>query len=172
MNSPLESGLFLPIRFYNALTEQDRYKRSSQGTSLIDEVFIFADYKTLCPFQVVFQQSAVNTSISWKLICVDTEEEITMPYTAACWEEYTDGTYLWTSYLGNDDFSSVVYNGLFYIELTIEDADSETYVLYSDLFVVRNGAAAYDTENYRITSPSNADKRLIDATNLRITTNI
>ena len=43
---------------------------------------------------------------------------------------------------------------------------------YSDEFVIRNCSAYYDENNYRLTTPNNKDKRLVDTTNLRITKNI
>lgn len=171
MNSTLESGLFLPIRFYGTLAEQDRYKTLSVGVGLLDENYIYADCKTLVPFQVVFSQVDVNISISWKLICVDSLEETSMPYTAACWEEYVDvdQQMIWTSYLGTDDFTGTVDNGKYYIVLTIKDAQGVDRVYYSDIFIIRNCSTTYDVDDYRITTPSNDDKRLINTSDLRIT---
>jgi hypothetical protein len=171
MNSPLETGLFLPIRFYESLAEQDRYKHQSVGVSYIDENFVYVDCKTLAPFQLLFSQMAVNRTISWKVICEGTLEETTMPYNAEHWQEYVDIDLqlIWTSYLGNDDFTGMLSNGRHWIEITIEDADAYTRVYYSDKFVIMNCITSpYDIAEYRKTTPSDSDLRLIDATNLRI----
>jgi hypothetical protein len=168
MNSPLETGLFLPIRFYNTLAEQDRYKRSSLGTSLVNEVFIYVDCKTLAPFQIVKAFSIAHNDAIWKLICVDGTETITLPYNSAAWEYYGDGTYTWISYLGTENLTGYLNNGLYYLEVTLVDNNSETFIYYSDLFVVANCDDLYATTDYRLTSQSIMDKRLINATDLRI----
>jgi len=174
MNSDLESGLFLPIRFYATLAEQERYKRQMEGIALLPENYIHVDCKTLAPFQVVFQQMALNTSVSWKLVCADDTTEIDMPYNASHWEEFVkfDEQLIWTSYLGNDDFTGLISNGKYYVVLTIVDANNYTRVFYSDFFMVSNCDEFYDTQNYRKFSPSNTDLRKINVANdLRIITN-
>lgn len=169
MNSPIETGLFLPIRFYETLTEQNRYKKISEGVALIDEVYIYADCKHLLPFQIVFAQDDTTSTIEWKLICTDTGDEIDLPYNASSWETYLNNGYEWDSYLGDDDFSGITFNGKFYFVVTITNSLAEVTNYYSDVFVIRNCDSYYDDSNYRITSPSNNDKRLIDTTDLRIT---
>ena len=172
MNSPIETGLFLPIRFYETLTEQNRYKRISTGVALIDEIYIYADCKYLLPFQVVFFQDSTTSSIAWTLICSDTGEEIILPYNASEWETYNNQDFEWISYIGITDLSGLLSNGKFYIKLKVTNILSEVKEFYSDEFVIRNCSAYYDENNYRLTSPNQNDRRLIDTTNLRITKNL
>ena len=172
MNSPIETGLFLPIRFYETLTEQNRYKRISTGVALIDEIYIYADCKYLLPFQVVFFQDSTTSSIAWTLICSDTGEETILPYNASEWETYNNQDFEWISYIGITDLSGLLSNGKFYIKLEITNILSEVKEFYSDEFVIRNCSAYYDENNYRLTSPNKNDRRLIDTTNLRITKNL
>lgn len=172
MNSPIESGLFLPVRFYKTLAEQDRYKRISTGVALVDEVYIYADCSTLLPFQLILDQYCEEgiVSASIKLVCVD-GDEVTLPYNVSCWELWNDTTnqLSYLSYLGTDDFTGLIGNGKYYIEITVVDMCEYTTVNYSDLFVIRNCESTYDVAEYRITSPSQEDKRLINTTDLRIT---
>lgn len=172
MNSPIETGLFLPIRFYNTLAEQNRFKRISEGVSTIDEIYIYADCKYLLPFQIVFFQDEVTVSIDWKLICTDTEEETILPFNAANWETYFDGTYEWVSYLGTEDLTGLVANGRYYFQVDITNSVTAVSSYYSDVFVIRNCNSYYTDTNYRLTTPDNNNKRSIDITDLRITTNI
>lgn len=171
MNSPLETGLFLPLRFYDTLAEQDRYKVQSEGMALLPENYVHVDCTTLAPFQIVFSQVANNTSIAFKLVCVDTGAETILPYDAAHWEEIIDTALqlIWTSYLGTDDFTGLIGNGKYYLVVSIEDAYPYTRTFYSDVFMISNCVAgAYDTLEYRKWTSSDNDLRLIDATNLRI----
>ena len=172
MNSPIETGLFLPIRFYETLTEQNRYKRISTGVALIDEIYIYADCKYLLPFQVVFFQDSTTSSISWTLICSDTGEETILPYNASEWETYNNQDFEWISYIGITDLSGLLSNGKFYIKLEVTNILSEVKEFYSDEFVIRNCSAYYDENNYRLTSPNQNDRRMIDTNNLRITKNL
>lgn len=169
MNSPIETGLFLPIRFYETLAEQNRFKRIAEGVALIDEIYIYADCNLLLPFQIVKQSSASHT-IQWFLVCID-ESESELLYTEAEWEFYDNGTYTWISYLGQQNLNAYTTNGMFYIRLEVTDSDSNVSTYYSDVFLIRNCDSYYDDTNYRLTSPSNSDKRLIDTTDLRIITN-
>jgi len=172
MNSPLETGLFLPIRFYNTLAEQDRYKRMSEGVALLDEAFVYADCKSLCPFQIILKQYCEEgvSDVIFDLVCYD-GNITTLPYTPASWELWSDTTnqLSYFSYLGNDDFTGLIESGKYYIQLTVIDMCGYTNTYYSDYFVVRNCDIFYDTDNYRLTSPSQDDKRLINVTDLRIT---
>ena len=172
MNSPIETGLFLPIRFYETLAEQDRFKRISEGVALIDEVYIYADCRYLLPFQITFYQDDTTVTVEWKAICTDTGDEIVLPYDPNNWESYFNGTYEWVSYLGTEDLTGQLSNGRFYIQVILTNSLSEIRNFYSDIFVIRNCSDYYDENNYRLTTPNNNDRRLIDATNLRITTNI
>ena len=172
MNSPIETGLFLPIRFYETLNEQNRYKRISSGVALVDEVYIYADCKYLLPFQVVFFQDSTTASTAWTLVCSDTGDEIELPYNASEWELYGNNEYEWISYLGLTDVSGLLFNGKFYIRLSVTNIASEVKEFYSDEFIVRNCNAYYEENNYRLTTPNQSDRRLIDTTNLRITKNI
>ena len=92
MNSPIETGLFLPIRFYASIAEQDRFKRTSEGVALPNEVYIFVDCKSLAPFQVIVpsisdqsggELQLIGTDIT--LVCVD-GERIALPYNATHWQ--------------------------------------------------------------------------------------
>lgn len=166
----LESGLLLPIRFYDTYEEQDRFKNQSVGVALTEQNYPYVDCKTLAPFQIVYAQMDYATSISWKLVCADTGAETSLTFTASEWQEYIDGDaqLVYTSYLGEGDFSSEAYNGLFYFEVTIVDAQAETRIFYSDLFMIDNcGETAYNVEEYRIWN-SQTDIRAIDANDLRI----
>jgi hypothetical protein len=173
MNSPLETGLFLPIRFYTSLEEQNRYKRTSTGVALVDETYIYVDCVALAPFQIILEQFCDTGIVSAviTLICTDNNAETALPYTESCWElwfDYTNRrTYL--SYLGTDDFSAYTYNGRYYIKLDVVDMCEYTTTYYSDIFVIRNCAVPYDLNEYRATSQNINDKRLIDTSNLRIT---
>ena len=172
MNSPIETGLFLPIRFYESLGEQDRYKRISKGVALPDEVFVYVDCDTLAPFQVVIKDNEELESVDWSIICLDTEEETVLPYTAADWEYWAYVPEQRLSYLGTTSLSGYVTNGRSYLELTVTTSYlAETYInkYYSDIFVIKNCSDFYETDDYRITSTSNIEKRAIDVTDLRIT---
>jgi len=174
MNSPLETGLFLPLRFYNNLSEQDRYKRLSEGVALIDQAYIHADCVTLLPFQIILKQYCEEgvSTITNTLICTDGDSTV-LPYTAASWELWSDTTNQLTylSYLGDSDFTGYVNNGKYYLEITVVDMCGYTNTYYSDYFVITNCGTIvtppiiYDTVDYRITSPSDDDKRMIDIDN-------
>jgi len=175
MNSPLESGLFLPVRFYNTLAEQDRYKRISQGVALVNEICVYGDCDTLLPFQIILdnycEEGIVSAIIT--LVCADgVENELTFDPTK--WELWSNTTTYTThlSYLGTDNFTGLVSNGRYYIELNVTDMCENTSTYYSDFFMIANCDDLYDVDEYRITSPSQSDKRLtsIDPTDLRITT--
>jgi len=176
MNSNLESGLFLPIRFYNSLWEQNRYKRLSVGVGLLDSVYIHVDCTHLAPFQVVLNNYCEEgvSSVTFNLICIDGTETISLPFNANYWELYSNYDTQTTtfSYLGEDDFSASTTNGKWYIELIVNDMCENTSTFYSDLFVIASCGVSetiFATENYRVTSNNPNDKRLIDTTNLRIT---
>lgn len=171
MNSPLETGLFLPIRFYETLAEQDRFKRISEGVSLIDEVYVYADCKTLLPFQIVTAYT-LGYSFKWYIVCLDTENISEMVVDYDYWEGWSTADNLWISYLGNQDLSAYTSNGRHYIQVDFKDNNNVVKSFYSDIFVIRNCNNYYEDNNYRITSSSNSDRRLIDVTDLRITTNI
>lgn len=175
MNSPLESGLFLPLRFYTSIEEQNRYKPIATGVSLVDETYIYCDCKSLIPFQVIkseFCDTGIY-DISIEAICIDTEEILSLPYNSANWEVYVDYTNhkTYVSYLGTGDFTGYLSSGKFYLRVVITDMCEYSETFISDIFVVRNCDSLYETNDYRITSPSINDKRLIDinTTDLRIT---
>ena len=169
MNSTIETGLFLPIRFYDTLAEQDRFKRTSEGVSLINEVYIFVDCKTLAPFQIIFPRYSLALNITWRIYCIDDPDPIVLPVDYANWEFYFDGTKHHISYLGTADLTGFVNNGKNYIEVTVTDNDNKMFTYYSDFFIVNNCYELYETTNFRLTSPSDSDKRTVDGTNLRIT---
>jgi len=172
MNSPLESGLFLPVRFYKTLAEQDMYKRISAGVALIDEVYIYADCKTLIPFQIILNnycEEGIN-GIFLELVCID-GDEILLTASDQDFEYWNDtvNQLSYYSYLGNADFTGQIGNGKYYIRLTVVDMCEYTNIYYSDYFVIRNCETSYDIAEYRITSQNQSDKRLVDLTDLRIT---
>jgi hypothetical protein len=101
-----------------------------------------------------------------KAVCVDSGEEIPLPFTAVCWEEYidVDDQIVHESYLGNDNFSGYLWNGLYYLVITIVDAEPVTRLFYSDLFMIGNCTSPDDLNEYRIYDS--------DQTHLRITDNV
>lgn len=171
MNSPIETGLFLPIRFYETLAEQDRFKRTSEGVALLNEVYVFVDCKSLAPFQLILPQFSLSLTVTWRIYCIDDTAPVELPYNDTDWEFYSDGYKHWISYLGAGDLTGYVNNGKSYLEVTITDNDAVEHIQYSDFFIVNNCGELYETTNFRLTSQSTNDKRTIDGTNLRIITN-
>jgi len=167
----LESGLFLPIRFYSSLDEQDRYKSHVEGVAFIDLNYVHVDCVALAPFQVVYDQMDVAQSIQLDAICVDTNTLTNLPYNIPQWEEYVDidNQLVYTSYLGNGDFSGLLSNGMYYFKLTIVDAQPETRYFYSDIFVISNCSSPDDTAEYRKWNQTESNLRSIDVSDLRIT---
>jgi hypothetical protein len=170
MNSPLETGLFLPIRFYDTKAEQDRYKSQSEGVSLIDQCFIHVDCDSLAPFQIISNyENATAFPITWKIICAGEESEEFLDFNADHWEEYVDSNgYLHVSYLGNDNLGVSLGNGRFYLQVDYA-VGYRGYIFYSDIFVVSNSSNVYSVQIYRKWSNNDGDLRLVDATDLRIT---
>jgi len=172
MNSPLETGLFLPLRFYNTITEQDRFKRNSIGLSLIDEIYLYADCDTLMPFQIYLTELDDIVDITINLICEDGTSTV-LPYNSTEWEFYVDELQ-WVSYLGTDSFLGLYTKGRYYLQVDIELDNTDNTVLsfYSDIFAVGDCATgSSDSIDYRTTTPSIMDKRLVDINtdDLRIT---
>ena len=169
----LESGLLLPIRFYNTLEEQDRYKNHALGVALNEKTYPYVDCASLAPFQITWETRdytyyANNQLI---LICVDRGTETALPYNHLHWQEYVGtGDTHYHSYMGTDDFSAFTFNGLFYLEFRCTFTPTmEFRIFYSDLFMIANcDETGYDIEDYRIWS-SGANYRSVDATDLRIT---
>jgi len=164
----------LPVRFYNTLAEQDRYKRISKGVALVEEIYIYGDCKTLLPFQVILnnycEEGIVSAVIT--MVCAS-GDEFELPFNTSFWELWSNTTTQQThlSYLGTDDFSGFFGNGTYYIKLDVIDMCENTSTYYSDFFVIANCDSTYDVDEYRITSQSNSDKRLvnINTNDLRIT---
>lgn len=178
MNSPLETGLFLPIRFYDSSYEQDRYKSQSEGVAVLDINLIHVDCDSLAPFQIPinytgFISTPNNNQITWQLNCAGGDSQIELPYNAGCWQEYLDQTTLifYTSYLGTDNFSGAVPNGRYYITLMIEDANNQLKIYWSDLFIVSNAGSPYDVVEFLgDVQSASSNNILIDPNNiLRIT---
>lgn len=169
MNS-LESGLFLPIRFYWNISEQDRYKRHSLGVSLTDLNYVHVDCTTLAPFQISYMQGVTALGVSIALVCANGDNIVALPYNSAHWHEYIDdeGMYF-LSYLGDDDFSSYTDNGLKYLIVTIQTSSGDRS-WYSDLFMISNcETTPYGVEEFRSWVGSDSTNlRAIDATDLRI----
>lgn len=168
----LESGLFLPIRFYNASTEQDRYKRHSTGVALTEYNYPYVDCVSLAPFQLSYTKDVGALTVEFNAYCADNNTQISLTFNAAEWQEYisSNGTY-YLSYLGEGDFTGELSNGTYYFGVAITFTDSERIEFYSDLFRVKNcDDTAYEIEEYRVHSPKVGElKRAIDATDLRIT---
>lgn len=172
----LESGLFLPIRMYESVNHQDRYKSQSLGVALIDLNYPYVDCKALAPFQIVYQQMDVATDIDIALICADTGTVTALDYDSNHWEEYIDldAQLVHTSYLGTDDWGALTDNGLYYLRVTIVDANSYTRVYYSDLFMIANCITETilpdaDSAEYRKYSLDPESIRKVSVSDLRIT---
>jgi len=74
--------------------------------------------------------------------------------------------------LGTEDLTGLVANGRYYFQVDITNSVATVSSYYSDVFVIRNCNSYYADTNYRLTTPDNNNKRAIDITDLRITTNI
>lgn len=169
----IETGLYLPIRFYQTSTEQDRYKRHSLGVSLTELNYPYVDCASLAPFQIRHatdsETNYAPNAVILTAICADTNTVIPLPYNAAFWENYNANDVNWLSYLGGDDFTGLLQNGLYYLEVYFAFPSGDNWTYYSDLFRISNCGIAYDTEEYRVYSETIEDtKRLIDVTDLRI----
>jgi len=172
----LESGLYLPIRFYAEQSEQDRHKRHSLGVSLTELNYPYVDCTSLAPFQVSFMSPTVASEILLYAKCADTDELISLTLQPTDYHEIvnSDGIYYF-SYLGSGNFAGDLNNGLYYLVIVIVVGE-ESNNFYSDLFMIKNCADAepYDIGEYRafvsgsqIRSDDNL--RAIDTTDLRIT---
>ncbi len=166
----IETGLYLPIRFYLTSNEQDRYKRHSLGVALTELNYPHVDCTSLAPFQLTYDTDGLFGTADILLICADSSEQVVLPFNALSWEEVILATgehYL--SYLGTDDFSGLTHNGLFYLQVSNVTGVGDTITYYSDLFRISNcDSTPYDVEEFRIYSPSQSDIRAIDTTDLRI----
>ena len=174
MNSPLESGLFLPLRFYPTLAEQNRYRPISQGVGLLDETFIYADCTSLLPFQILIQQRESIEPALLAVKCADTGETEfdTDAFPVECWEQYldVDKSVLWISYLGKDVFAGL-NNGRKWIEFSFLDEQSSLITFYSDIFMVSNcniTDPVYELDQYSKISEYGNESRAIDINDLRI----
>lgn len=102
----LESGLLLPIRFYNKIEEQDRYKNQSKGVALTELNYPYVDCTKLAPFQIKPLFNDFAESVTVEIVCADTGEKTNLPYDATKWDEQIDSDSVYSlSYLGNSDFS-------------------------------------------------------------------
>lgn len=165
----LESGLLLPIRFYWNISEQDRYKRHSQGVALTELNYLYVDCTKLAPFQISFMNDSTALGIEMDIVCANGTVVTPLPYDASKWHEYVaDGMY-YLSYLGNDDFSGLTSNGLHYLVVTITTPIGDRS-WYSDLFMIANcSTTPYEDDNYRTwTGADRTSLRKVDATDLRI----
>jgi hypothetical protein len=174
----LESGLFLPIRFYGSLAEQNRYRPHAEGVSYIKENYVVVDSVSLAPFQLLLADTQPLIGIDWKLICSDTGEETPCetpriyPETNPTWEDYIEsGGFRHLSYLGNS--ANSMNNGLYYLYVSVSiQYDPETEIVrefYSDEFRINNSASPHDITEYRRYSDNPSDKRIVDPNTLRIT---
>ncbi len=166
----LESGLFLPIRFYYQQTEQDRFKPQSEGVALTELNYPYVDCVSLAPFQVTYVNNVLALGVHLNAFCADSGEMISLTYNSAHWQEFidTDGVYH-LSYMGTDDFTGELNNGLYYLGVVIQFSNGSPY-FYSDLFMIKNCSdTPYDTEEFRVHSPKVGTLyRTIDGTDLRI----
>lgn len=166
----IESQLILPIRFYNFLTEQDRYKRHSIGVALTELNYPYVDATTLAPFQILGNEVADDLmSITWAIVCADTGVETALTYSDDHWaDNVLDYAEHRTMYLGTQDLSAFTDNGLYYLKVVITYA-SGAVTYYSDLFMINNaGDDPFEIDMFRSWSSSSADLRAIDTTDLRI----
>lgn len=131
----LESGLLLPIRFYNNKEEQDRYKNQSQGVALTELNYPYVDCAKLAPFQIILPQVELAVEFVLKAICANTGTTITLPFNAVHWQETVLNSIHWVSYLGTDTFTSLSGNNLYYLELFLAFEDEGHLYYYSDLFM-------------------------------------
>ena len=164
----LESGLFLPIRFYDDLNQQDRFKNQSKDVKLIEINYPFVDCVSLAPFQVIRPFEYNTDSVVLTIICLSTGEETELPFHSGKWEEHIIGDYIYLSYLGNDDFSGLLEKGIYYLRLDITDTQPVTYSKYSDLFSIANCANPDDLNEYRRWNDSNGLRKINSADDLRI----
>jgi hypothetical protein len=170
MINELETNLYLPIRFYNTIAEQDRYKPHVIGVSFIDLNYPYADQTVLAPFQVILQYyCATIDSIELYIICTDTLESVTLDVHLEHWEVYVDTvneiTYL--SYLGNDDFSGLIGKGLHHLQLGVTDDCSNDSNYYSDYFMVDDLGGLAGIVEYRYLQ--SGELRGVNVNDLRIT---
>lgn len=164
----IESGLILPIRFYANLTEQDRFKRHSQGVSLTTLNYPYVDCTTLAPFQLSYIKDGIVTDIDWYIICADTGDITELDYNEDHWDSLIlSDNRMRVYYLGTDDFTGMINNGLHYFKVSVQFND-ETVDFYSDLFMVGNcGEEPFSIDSFRAwQSPNNL--RQIDVNDLRI----
>ena len=166
----IETGLYLPIRFYLTSTEQDRYKRHSIGVALTELNYPYVDCTSLAPFQMTYESAHYANLIEITAYCSDTNEAIVLPYTAEHWEDYFGSDDLHSlSYLGTDDFTGLLANGMYFLYVKITRLIGAPIEYYSDLFRIANcGDAPYETESFRIYSDAPESFRAIDANDLRI----
>lgn len=172
----LESGLFLPIRFYYQQTEQDRYKPQSYGVALTELNYPYVDCVSLAPFQLNTVSATLSDSVLFYAVCADSEELISLVYDSAHWQEYIDSEGIYhLSYLGDDNFTGELSNGLYYFIVAIVwPGGGATANFYSDFVMINNCTdAAYDITEFRTYSEkvaqSNDLLRSINTTDLRIT---
>lgn len=134
----IETGLYLPIRFYQKLTEQDRYKRHALGVSLTELNYAYVDCQSLAPFQLVYDNEQFATSIGMDVICADSGERSVFAYNASLWDDVivTD-TLHHLSYNAGGWYVGLT-NGKYYLEVTINIPGTSPIVFFSDLFMVGN----------------------------------
>ncbi len=165
----IESGLILPIRFYANLTEQDRYKRHSIGSSIPEVCYPYVDCTTLAPFQIKGNAVADDLmTIAWSIVCADTGVETELVMNLDYWaDNVLDYDEHRIMYFGTQDVSTSTANGLHYLKVVVTyTSGAVTY--YSDLFMIGNcGESSLPIESFRTwQAPDNL--RSINVTDLRI----
>ena len=166
----LESGLYLPIRFYQNLSEQDRNKRQSIGVALTELNYVYIDCATLAPFQLLYPDTSAFISANIDVICANSGTIVNIPYNGASWNDKANDFGSNTLTYSGDATLTGLGNGLFYMAVNVVLA-SETQTLYSDLFMIKNcGETSYTTQDFRIHNQQAGNNfRAIDPTDLRIT---
>lgn len=166
----IETGLYLPIRFYLTSTEQDRYKRHSLGVALTELNYPYVDCASLAPFQLTYESAHYANLIEITAYCVGTNEPIVLPYNALHWEDYTGADDLHSlSYLGTDDFTGLLGNGTYYLYVKITRLIGAPIEYYSDLFMISNCTTdPYEVDTFRVYSDAPESIRAIDTNDLRI----
>lgn len=139
----IETGLYLPIRFYLTSSEQDRYKRHSLGVALTELNYPHVDCESLAPFQLVYEYEGYLSTVEINLICADSNEVIALPYNVGgevvIWDDIitADGLHH-LSFFGNAWFGGYTSNGRYYLEVKIILPVGDPVIYYSDIFVIAN----------------------------------
>lgn len=122
-SSLIEAGLFLPLRFYDSLDQQERFKPLSEGVSN-NYSYVYVDSLSLIPFQIHTE----GYKVSVHAICVDTGEEIDLPNIEAATNSEGGSGLQMTIYHG-DATDVLEPNALYYLKIVFSES-----TVYSDIF--------------------------------------